>query len=305
MNVAIANAPVSYGAFELTVGIDPSVPDGVAILDEVAAAGYAGIDLGPVGYLGHGSELAERLTERGIGLAGAYLELPFSDPDALRLVFPDLDAMLDTFDAVRGIAPGPAPLPTIADAGSAERRAAPGRSSGDHSLGLDAAGWKRFGDGLRTVVERCRDRGYEPTLHPETGTFVEAPWEVEAAMEMSDVGVCLETGHLYVGGGDPARLANDWSGRINHVHVKDAHRAVIDAIVEEKEPHTAIWSREAFCELGGGDVDLGGVFEALAAHDFSGWLVVEQDIFPQTADRFRQAIDDQRANRRFLSAHGL
>ena len=60
--------------------------------------------------------------------------------------------------------------------------------------------------GLRAVVARCRDRGYEPTLHPETGTWVEAPWEVEAAMELCDVGVCLETGHLYVGGGDPARL---------------------------------------------------------------------------------------------------
>lgn len=305
MTVAIANAPVSYGAFELTVGIDPSVPDGTAVLDEVAAAGYGGIDLGPVGYLGRGAELAERLSSRGLGLAGAYLEFPFSDPVALPSLYPALDAMLDTFDAVRDALPGPEPRPTIADAGSDERRAAPGRSSADRSRGLDAEGWARFGEGLRAVVARCRDRGYEPTLHPETGTYVEAPWEVEAAMELCDIGVCLETGHLYVGGGDPARLAHEWSSRINHVHVKDAHRAAIDAIVEAGEPHTAIWSREAFCALGGGDVDLGGVFDALAAQGFSGWLVVEQDIFPQTSDRFAQAIEDQRANRRFLAAHGL
>jgi len=305
MNIAIANAPVSYGAFELTVGIDPSVPDGTAVLDEVAAAGYDGIDLGPVGYLGRGAELAERLASRGLGLAGAYLEFPFSDPVALASIYPDLDAMLDTFDAVRGAVPGPEPRPTIADSGSDERRAAPGRSSADHSRGLDAQGWDRFGEGLRAVVARCRDRGYEPTLHPETGTFVEAPWEVEAAMELCDVGVCLETGHLYVGGGDPARLARDWAGRINHVHVKDAHRAVINAIVDAGEPHTAIWSREAFCALGGGDVDMGGVFAALAADGFAGWLVVEQDIFPQTPERFAQAIEDQRANRRFLEARGL
>lgn len=305
MNVVIANAPVSYGAFELTVGIDPSVPDGVAVLDEVAAAGYAGIDLGPVGYLGQGAELAERLASRGLGLAGAYLEFPFSDPSALPTLFPQLDAMLDTFDAVRGSVPGPAPLPTIADAGSPERRASPGRSSADHSRGLDANGWARFGEGLRAVVMRCRDRGYEPTLHPETGTFVEAPWEVEAAMDLCDIGVCLETGHLFVGGGDPARLAREWSGRINHVHVKDAHRSVMDDIVQAGEPHTAIWSREAFCMLGTGDVDFGGVFDALAAQDFAGWLVVEQDIFPQTPERFDQAIDDQRANRRFLADHGF
>ena len=54
-DIAVANAPVSYGAFELTVGHEPDVPDGVTVLDQVAAAGYAGIDLGPVGYLGSGT----------------------------------------------------------------------------------------------------------------------------------------------------------------------------------------------------------------------------------------------------------
>jgi hypothetical protein len=44
--IAVANAPVSYGAFELTVGADPDVPSGTQVLDQVAAAGYAGIDLG-------------------------------------------------------------------------------------------------------------------------------------------------------------------------------------------------------------------------------------------------------------------
>ena len=53
--IAVANAPVSYGAFEITVGHDPNVPDGTSVLDQVAAAGYAGIDLGPVGYLGRGA----------------------------------------------------------------------------------------------------------------------------------------------------------------------------------------------------------------------------------------------------------
>jgi inosose dehydratase len=70
-SITVANAPVSYGAFELTVGIDPSTPDGLHVLDEVASAGYAGIDLGPVGYLGSGDELADRLASRGLGLAGA------------------------------------------------------------------------------------------------------------------------------------------------------------------------------------------------------------------------------------------
>ncbi|MGH9020317.1 MAG: TIM barrel protein, partial [Acidimicrobiales bacterium] len=199
----------------------------------------------------------------------------------------------------------PAPRPTIADAGSPERRAAPGLSHADHSLGLDADGWSRFGIGLALVLERCRGRGYEPTFHPETGTWVEAPWEVERVMDLSDVGVCLETGHLFVCGGNPAELITRWGARVNHVHVKDAHRAVMDAIIADHEPNTAIWAREAFCELGAGDVDFAGVFAGLEALGFSGWLVVEQDIFPQAPERFTRAIGDQRANRRFLADHGV
>ena len=77
--VAVANAPVSYGAFELTVGTDPGVPDGESVLSQVAAAGYAGIDLGPVGYLGRGDELGQALARHRLGLAGAYVELPYSE----------------------------------------------------------------------------------------------------------------------------------------------------------------------------------------------------------------------------------
>ena len=74
--ISVANAPVSYGAFEVTVGHDPNVPDGVSVLDQVAAAGYAGIDLGPVGYLGRGERLGELLAERGLGLAGTFGSWP-------------------------------------------------------------------------------------------------------------------------------------------------------------------------------------------------------------------------------------
>lgn len=305
MTVTVANAPISYGAFELTVGVDPGVPDGEAVLDEVADAGYAGIDLGPVGYLGSGPVLAERLAARNLGLAGAYLEFPFSEPAALEPLYPELDAMLDTFDAVRSVVPGPAPRPTIADAGSEARRNAPGRSHADPSRGLDAPGWSRFATGLSSVLARCRDRGYEPTFHHETGTYVEAPWEIGRVLEVSDVGLCLDTGHFFIGGGDPVQALREWSGRINHVHLKDALRAVMDGIIADDMPTPTIWSREAFPPLGRGDVDVEGVLATLAATGYSGWLVVEQDIFPQTAERFVQAIADQRANRRFLAEHGL
>ena len=306
MKITVGNAPISYGAFELTVGIDPNVPDGVGVLDQVASAGYAGIDLGPVGYLGEGPVLAERLNTRGLGLAGAYLEFPFSDPEALPRLFPELDAMRDTFDAVKGRVPGPEPHPTIADAGSDRRRANPGRSHLDPAKwGLDEAGWDRFAAGLSDVVGRCRARGYEPTFHHETGTHVEAPWEIAKVLELSDVQLCLDTGHFFIGGGDPVAALREWAQRINHVHLKDAVRDKMTGVIEDNEPTPAIWSREVFCALGQGDVDCAGILHELEVNDFSGWLVVEQDIFPQTSARFAQAIEDQRLNREFLRTHGL
>src|SRR5690242_12040204 len=220
--IAVANAPVSYGAFEVTVGHDPNVPNGMEVLDQVAEAGYAGIDLGPVGYLGTGERLGELLAERGLGLAGAYLELPYADPVALEQALPALDELLAVFDTVRSYLPGPPPRPTLADAGSAERRRRPFRSAGQRSLGLDGDGWHRFAHGLASVVGRCRDRGYEPTFHPESGTYVEAPWEIEEVLDRSDIGLCLETGHMMLGGGDPVAMLRDWRGRVNHVHLKDA-----------------------------------------------------------------------------------
>jgi len=303
--IAVANAPVSYGAFELTVGRDPNVPDGLSVLDQVAGAGYAGIDLGPVGYLGSGGELGDRLAERGLGLAGAYLELPYANHDALEQALPELDALLSTFDAVRPHLQGPPPRPTLADAGSKERRARPGRSVSDQSQGLDAEAWRSFGAGLARVVARCRDRGYEPTFHPETGTYVEAPWEIERVLELSDIGMCLETGHMSLGGGDPAVMLRTWADRINHVHLKDVVLDVMAAIIAEDAPVTDIWSREAFCQLGAGDLNVADVLDGLRAMGFEGWLVVEQDILPRTAGRFAQAAQDQRSNRAFLASLGL
>jgi inosose dehydratase len=299
--VLVANAPVSYGAFEITVGVDPHVPDPVTLLDWVSAAGYEGLDLGPIGYLGTGEVLAQRLSERRLGLAGGYLGLAFSEPEKMHAGLVELDALLDIFDAAGGVEP---PKPTLADAGSPARSRYPGRAALDRSVGLDDAGWKRFGDGLARAVERCRERGYEPTFHHHTATYVEAHWEIERLLEVSDVGLCLDTGHLLLGRGDPVKAIGDWAGRINQVHLKDARSAKLEEIVAEGAPVREIWRRKAFCSLGDGDIDIDDVLTELADTGYSGWLVVEQDVLPDPENPDEPAAD-QRRNREYLRAHGI
>jgi inosose dehydratase len=288
VSIVVANAPVSYGAFELTVGILPNVPDGAMVMDEVAAAGYAGIDLGPAGYLAPKESLGEELRRRNLGLAGGFFELPFSDPKAMQAAMPGLDELLDTFDAAR--LDGLRPRPTLAAL--------------SRSVAFDADTWKRFADGVELAVTRCRERGYEPTFHHETGTQVESPAEIEKVLELTTIGLCLDTGHLVLGGGDPVVALREWRPRINHVHLKDARRSVIEQIIRESAPPSEIWKRKAFCRLGDGDVDVDAVLQSLRS-GYDGWLVVEQDVLPDADDPLGTPARDQRANRQFLKARGL
>jgi inosose dehydratase len=307
--IIVANAPVSYGAFEVTIGFDPNVPDGDDILDQVSAAGYAGIDLGPVGYLGTTDDLGAKLGKRGLGLAGAYVELPYADPELLEKTLPELDAMLDIFDSIKSLGLGPDPRPTLADLGVGDgadfRRNNPGSGARNPASGYTDEQWAMFAKGMAVVVDRCRSRGYQPVFHNETGTFVEAPAEVGKMLEVSEIGLCMDAGHFLVGGGDPVEYVKKWGDRIDHVHIKTADLPRFQQVVDEGLPTNAIWEREVFPKLGEGALDVDAFLAALREIDYAGWLVVEQDIFPTTAERFARAAADQRANREFLKARGL
>jgi inosose dehydratase len=303
--IAVAGAPVSFGAFEVTVGVDPNVPDAIRVLDAVQRDGYDGIDLGPIGYLGTRDNLRENLRSRGLNLAGGYMPLPLSDPARMEPAIAELGTLLDLFDTVKTTDDLPAPKPTLADAGSAARHLAPGKAHSDRSLGLQPEGWDRLAANLQEAVQLCRDRGYEPTFHHHAGTYVEAPWEIEELLARSDVGLCLDTGHLVLGGGDPVRAVRDWGPRINHVHLKDVRRSVIEALVREGGDMMQVWRRGAFCRLGTGDLDIDAVLRGLRARDYRGWLVVEQDMIPGPDAPTDAAASDQDKNRAYLRARGL
>ncbi len=77
--IALANAPVSYGVFSLGAGKGATLPGPDELVEMVAAAGYTGIDSGPIGMFGRGEVLRDRLRRHGLSLAGGWVDLPFSD----------------------------------------------------------------------------------------------------------------------------------------------------------------------------------------------------------------------------------
>jgi inosose dehydratase len=261
--IRVANAPVSYGAFELTVGVLPNVPDADAVLEAVAASGYEGIELGPLGYLGEGELLRDRLARRRLDLAGAFVEIRFGEED--------LTGLERTLDAIGGFAAHP----VLCDRGPRD---------GD----VDLAAVQRAADAARA-------RGFEPTFHHHMGTRVQTPAEIERLLEGTDVGLLLDSGHLTAAGGDAVAGLRDWRPRVNHVHLKDVRLAALDA------PWDEAWRGGAFCELGTGDADLDGFVHELDGYD--GWLVVEQDWVPGPDDDAAPQIAAQARNRRWLADH--
>jgi len=223
LRARIGNAPVSFGAWNLEASRSPSVPTPDRVLAEVAAAGYDGIELGPLGWLD-----PARIAANGLEVPGGYVSIAFGESVG------DLDATLDVFDAF-----APAARPIIADAGESD---AP----------LDHADVAR-------VVEQIRARGYEPTFHHHMGTRVETRAQIEDLLERVDVPLLLDTGHLFAAGVDPVQAFADWRDRIDYVHLKDVDVRVLDSAPD----WSTAWRCNPFCELGRGDVDLRAFLDEL------------------------------------------
>jgi inosose dehydratase len=295
--ISLANAPVSYGVFSLTEGSGSQLPDAEELLRLVAAAGYAGIDSGPIGMFGRGEQLRERLRRHGLRLAGGWVELPFADDDAFTAALAGYRTALEFFAEAAELSPDLPPRPTLACSGSPARQAHPGGGAG---LGLSAEEWDRYAANVEQAAQMSRERGLEPTFHHHACTYVETPQEIAELLGRTTVGLTLDTGHLILGGGDPLRCLRTWATRVNHVHLKDARRAVLDAVVDRGGDMRAVWEGRAFTSLGEGDLDVTGLVEELVAGGYSGWVVVEQDVIPSPGDPPGVAQRDQVHNREVL-----
>lgn len=275
IRLRVANAPVSYGAFEATVAGGFETPDPDEVLAAIAGAGYDGTELGPPGYLGEGAELGARLEGHGLELAGAFVPIHFGRPERQEDDFAHaLDRALALFDAADAVGA----RPVLADAGG------------------NGAEWRRLVEGVRRACDRARARGFEPTFHHHGGSSVASPAEIERLLETTDVSLTLDTGHLVLAGGDPVRALHDWGERIDHVHLKDVRTELVEDGIDMLE----VWRRGVFCELGDGDVELAAFVSELGGRRYAGWVVVEQDRILAPEEDLAAAAAAQERNRRWL-----
>ena len=294
--ISVANAPVSFGVFELSDAPPPLTS--AEMVSAIAAAGYEGIDLGPLGYLGTKDDLAERLG--GLLLAGGWADLRFADAGAFEKGLAALDATLEVFAKAPPAPDHLKPRPTLGCSGTPARFARPG----GNAPGLEPGEWPGYAARVQQATDRCRDAGFEPAFHHHLGTYVETPEDVERLLELTDVQLCLDTGHLLLAGGDPVTALRDWAGRVGHVHVKDGDRAILARALADGVDLRELMGRGGFAPLGEGELDLPGVVRALDEIGYTGWVIIEQDTLPGRRS-VAQNIADQAVNREKLRELGL
>ena len=298
--IRIANAPCSWGILEF--GLEGQAAGYAQVLDEMRAAGYAGTELGDWGFLPTEPEqLRGELAARELALLGAFVPVALADPAAHG---PGEAAALRAARLLAEAA-GDRPFIVLADDNGRDpvRTGQAGRILPEH--GLSAAQWQVLAEGASRIAARVRaEAGLRTVFHHHCAGFVETPAEVERLLALTDpqlLGLCFDTGHYRLGGGDPLAGLRQHADRIGHVHFKDHDPRVAARARAEDWDYFQSVRGGIFCELGQGDVPFAAIKTELERQGYGGWVVVEQDVLPGLGT----PLESARRNRAFLSRLGF
>jgi inosose dehydratase len=256
----IAGAPISWGVCEVP-GWGYQLPAD-EVLSQMSEVGLSATELGPDGFLpGNPDQLARTLANHHLHAVGGFTPFVLHRADVDPMV--ELDRLLPAFEAAR--------------AGVMVLSADSGEAGYDSRLDLDDEGWDRLLRNLDRVAARAAEHGIRAVLHPHVGTLVETGPEVRRVLEGSAVSLCLDTGHLLIGGTDPAVLAAEVPDRIAHTHLKDVDLAYARKVQAGRLTYTEAVREGMYRPLGQGDVDVAAIVEHLRGNGYDGWYTLEQD----------------------------
>ncbi|WP_067180403.1 sugar phosphate isomerase/epimerase family protein [Microtetraspora niveoalba] len=279
----IAAAPISWGVCEVP-GWGHQMP-AERVLAEMAEVGVTATELGPDGFLPPGpADRASLLGRYGLRAVGGFVPVVLHDPGHDPL--PGLRAALASFD--EGV------VVVLA--------AATGVDGYDGRPALDTGGWRALLGNLERI-RRATTRTV--TLHPHVGTMVETRDEVRRVLDGCDVALCLDTGHLLVGGTDPAELVRAHAGRVAHAHLKDVDAELAARVRDGDLTYTQAVRAGIYRPLGKGDVDVAGIVGGLTRSGYQGWYVMEQDVVLDAEPPSGEGpVEDVRSSVAFLTGLG-
>jgi inosose dehydratase len=260
----IAGAPISWGVSEVP-GWGRQLPP-ARVLEEMRAVGLAATEAGPEGFLPDDPrELRDVLARHDMELASGFTPLVLHGEE--RRWREALDVVARRFAA--------------AGAGIVVLAAASGLDDYDDRPALSEDDWRRLLRALDGARDVAAGHGLDVALHPHYGTMVERPEEIDRVVDGCSVALCLDTGHVALGGGDPVALTRRVPERMAHVHLKDVDARLAGQVAGGELAFSDAVRAGVFRPLGAGDVDLPAILASLRESGYAGWFVFEQDVMLQ------------------------
>jgi inosose dehydratase len=223
------------------------------------------VEAGPDGFLPEDPEgMTDLLSGYGLVLVGGFVPVVLHRQETRDAELASVERQARLFGA--------------AGAGVLVIAAATGEEGYEESTDLEDSEWDELFAALAMVEEIGAGQGLGVVLHPHFGTQIESPAQVQRFLDGCDMGLCLDTGHSMVGGGDPVRLAESAAARVRHVHLKDVDRDLAGRVISGTLPYERAVRDGLYMPLGDGDVDVRRVLDALDEAGYDGWYVLEQDI---------------------------
>ncbi len=259
----VAGAPITWG-------VDGSpgwgfLMDRDRVLREMVESGLSATELGPDGYLPRDpSELRDYLAGFDLSIVGGFVPALLYRPDRID------EQLAYVTRAAR----------QLASSGSKVLVLGPSSANPGYDIPVDMSDdeWSTFLANLRTLESVVADAGLQTALHPHWGLAIATGPDIDRLLESSEVGVCLDTGHAYLGGADPVAVARAAGDRVIHVHLKDVDAAGAERVRNGEVPFRQAVIDGLFVPLGQGAVDIAGVIGALEENGYRGWYVLEQDV---------------------------
>jgi len=264
----LAGGPISWGVCEVPGWGAELPPD--RVLAEMRELGITATEAGPDGYLGTAAASVRALLERhGLELIGGFLPVVLHEREAH-------DESLASAERVATL---------FAETGATLLvSAVVGDLSWPPRFDLTDTQWRCLFEGLARLDDLAASHGLTHVTHPHWRTLVERRDDVWRVLEASDALLCLDTGHLTLGGTDPVELAREGGERIAHVHLKDLDEAVASRLrAGEVELVTAVQAG-LFRPLGDGWAPVAETVRTLEESGYAGWYVLEQDCALASAD---------------------
>ncbi|MDK9294179.1 TIM barrel protein [Propionibacterium freudenreichii] len=153
---------------------------------------------------------------------------------------------------------------------------------------LSPEAWHLYVDNANKLGQiMLDDYGLKMVLHPHGDSHIETPDEIARIFDATDpryVNLCLDSGHVVYGGGDPVELVHKYPERITYVHIKAFDPKITKEAHDKDWPFGEAVTKGASVRPPAGLPEMHAFIDALAELDKDIYCICEQDCYPCPPD---------------------